>query len=74
MSDDRLKRWRLVLGGDEADGTDVQLGREDRGIDGALEAVYGEKRGGLGASRSRRNRNALHWQIDNRYLCTTQQH
>jgi Mg-chelatase subunit ChlD len=50
LSDDRLKRWRLVLGGDEADGTDVQLGREDRGIDGALEAVYGEKRGGLGAS------------------------
>ena len=39
-----------MLGGDEADGTDVQLGREDRGIDGALEAVYGEKRGGLGAS------------------------
>ena len=50
MSDDRLRRWRLVLGGDEADGTDVRLGREDRGIDGALEAVYGEKRGGLGAS------------------------
>ena len=50
MSEDRLRRWRLVLGGDEADGTDVQLGREDRGIDGALEAVYGEKRGGLGAS------------------------
>ena len=45
-----MRRWRLVLGGDEADGTDVQLGREDRGIDGALEAVYGERRGGLGAS------------------------
>jgi Mg-chelatase subunit ChlD len=50
MSEDRLRRWRLVLGGDEADGTDVRLGREDRGIDGALEAVYGDRRGGLGAS------------------------
>ena len=39
-----------MLGGEEADGTDVQLGREDRGIDGALDAVYGEQRGGLGAS------------------------
>src|SRR4051794_25467899 len=47
---ERLRRWRLVLGGDEADGTGVDLGRGDREIDGALEAVYGERRGGLGAS------------------------
>src|SRR4051794_34211561 len=47
---DRLRRWRLVLGGEEADGTGVNLGREDRGIDGALDAVYGERAGGLGAS------------------------
>src|SRR3954449_3270331 len=50
MSEERLRRWRLVLGGDEADGTGVQLGREDRGVDGALDAVYGERAGGLGAS------------------------
>src|SRR3954469_15391534 len=50
MSEERLRRWRLVLGGDEADGTGVDLGRGDREIDGALEAVYGERRGGLGAS------------------------
>src|SRR3954462_5787838 len=50
MSEERLRRWRLVLGGDEADGTGVNLGREDRGIDGALDAVYGERAGGLGAS------------------------
>ena len=39
-----------MLGGDEADGTDVRLGKEDRGVDAALDAVYGERRGGLGAS------------------------
>src|SRR3954449_273977 len=50
MSEERLRRWRLVLGGEEADGTGVNLGREDRGIDGALDAVYGERAGGLGAS------------------------
>src|SRR3954447_9010714 len=47
---DRLRRWRLVLGGEDADGTGVDLGREDRGVDGALDAVYGDRRGGLGAS------------------------
>ena len=50
MAEERLRRWRLVLGGDEAEGTGVDLGREDRGIDGALDAVYGERRGGLGGS------------------------
>lgn len=50
MSDERLKRWRLVLGGDEADGTDVKLDKRDRDMDGALDAVYGDRRGGLGGS------------------------
>jgi len=53
MSDERLTRWRLVLGGEEADGTGVDLSRSDAGIDGALSAVYGdqeERTGGLGAS------------------------
>ncbi|HET6548520.1 MAG TPA: VWA domain-containing protein [Solirubrobacter sp.] len=50
MSDERLRRWRLVLGGGDADGTEAQLNRNDRGVDGALEAVYGDRRGGLGAS------------------------
>src|SRR4051812_6688358 len=53
QGEERLRRWRLVLGGDEADGTGVNLGREDRGVDGALEAVYGERAGGLGASAPR---------------------
>src|SRR6476620_5415216 len=40
----------MVLGGDEADGIQIDLGRGDRGVDGALDAVYGERAGGLGGS------------------------
>ena len=50
MSDARLRRWRLVLGGDEAEGTGVRLGKEDQAMDGALDAVYGSRSGGLGGS------------------------
>ncbi len=50
MTDERLKRWRLVLGGDDADGTEVRLNQQDRGVDGALAAVYGERAGDLGKS------------------------
>lgn len=37
---ERLRRWRLVLGGGEADGTGTQLDRDDSRIDAALGAVY----------------------------------
>jgi len=37
---ERLRRWRLVLGGGEADGTDVELRGDDARIDAALGAVY----------------------------------
>lgn len=47
---ERLHRWRLVLGGEEADGTDVRLDGPEREIDGALEAVYGERGSDLGKS------------------------
>jgi len=51
MSTDRLKRWRLVLGGGEADGTEVDLGPSERAIDGALGALYdSDRKGGLGGS------------------------
>lgn len=56
---DRLKRWRLALGG-EADGTGVRLGGRDLAIDGVLSALYstdGERKGGLGAS----NPNVARW-------------
>ncbi|UXM93672.1 VWA domain-containing protein [Paenarthrobacter sp. JL.01a] len=59
---DRLARWRLVLGGDDADGisTDdggqVQLSDDDTRRDQALEALYGDgsgRRGGLASSSPR---------------------
>jgi hypothetical protein len=37
---ERLRRWRLVLGGGDADGTNVELGGDDVRIDAALGAVY----------------------------------
>ena len=54
--DERLRRWRLVLGGEE-DGTGVGLRGDDVGIDGVLAALYegapgggasGRRHGGLG--------------------------
>ncbi|HLU59632.1 MAG TPA: VWA domain-containing protein [Pseudonocardia sp.] len=62
MSDDeRLRRWRLVLGAGPdgtADGTGVRLGPDDRRLDAALSALYdaaagersGPRTGGLGGS------------------------
>ena len=58
--DERLRRWRLVLGG-ESDGTGVALAGRDAGMDAALSALYGTPTGdsepagrrreaGLGAS------------------------
>ncbi|WP_019354838.1 VWA domain-containing protein [Streptomyces sp. AA1529] len=69
-ADERLRRWRLVLGGGAADGTGCALGAADSGMDGALEAVYGGAggsgpagggsgagtAGGLGASAPRISR------------------
>ncbi|RYG48540.1 VWA domain-containing protein [bacterium] len=51
MSDERLRRWRLVLGGKEADGTGTALSEGDLQRDAVLEALYdSERRGGLGPS------------------------
>ncbi len=62
---ERLRRWRLVLGGGEADGTGGELGGDDVKIDAAMAAVYdndGSRRnsgrgsgraGGLGRSAPR---------------------
>ncbi|KQT19438.1 hypothetical protein ASG40_00880 [Methylobacterium sp. Leaf399] len=48
---ERLRRWRLVLGGDEADGTGHVLAGRDAGIDRALGALYdSDRKAGLGAS------------------------
>jgi Mg-chelatase subunit ChlD len=49
--DDRLRRWRMVLGGGPADGTGVGLRGDDQQIDAALGALYdSERKGGLGSS------------------------
>ena len=38
--DERLRRWRLILGGEQADGTGYALSNEDREIDRALSLLY----------------------------------
>ena len=58
--DERLRRWRLILGGNNADGIGCKLTGDDTAIDGALRALYGDSPGmgktgnprsaGLGAS------------------------
>jgi Mg-chelatase subunit ChlD len=52
MSDqERLRRWRLILGGAEADGIGLALAGDDLKRDQALERLYdAERRAGLGAS------------------------
>lgn len=58
---ERLRRWRLVLGGDEADGTGAELEKADLGMDRTMAALYAsgggeagnDRRGGLGASSPR---------------------
>jgi Mg-chelatase subunit ChlD len=58
---ERLRRWRLILGGDAADGTGLALSGADAGMDRALAALYerddegdgkrdGKRAAGLGAS------------------------
>ena len=58
---ERIRRWRLVLGGGDGDGTGAQLGRDDTRIDVALGSLYdagdtrargsgSRRQGGLGQS------------------------
>jgi hypothetical protein len=63
--DDRLRRWRLVLGGGEADGIDVPLDARGAALDRALGALYeGSREGGLGDSAP----NVARWLGDVREL------
>ena len=49
--DERLRRWRLILGGDENDGTGCGLSGADLAMDRALAALYdSDRKGGLGSS------------------------
>ncbi|MER8093464.1 VWA domain-containing protein [Streptomyces goshikiensis] len=51
---ERLRRWRMVLGGGEADGTGHALAGRDAAMDGALGALYGGGGSG-GAPRGERS-------------------
>lgn len=49
--DTRQRRWRLILGGDEADGLELSLQGLDARLDATLQALYdSERKGGLGGS------------------------
>jgi len=58
LGSERQRRWRLILGGREADGTAFELNGSDQAIDNALAALYdagpregsSDRRGGLGSS------------------------
>jgi Mg-chelatase subunit ChlD len=60
MDDERLRRWRLILGGAEADGINCQLSKSDLAMDQALHVLYDagmrgqgentQRSGGLGSS------------------------
>ncbi|HEY5664944.1 MAG TPA: VWA domain-containing protein [Ilumatobacter sp.] len=53
---ERLRRWRLVLGGGDADGTTIDLAGDDLRIDAAMAAIYdvdgGRAGGGAGGGQS----------------------
>jgi Mg-chelatase subunit ChlD len=54
--DEHLRRWRLILGGEESDGIGIGLTAEDADIDKALSSLYdaeAERKAGLGASAPR---------------------
>ena len=58
-NDERLRRWRLVLGGNAAEGTGIALSQADQQLDRTLGALYNaqdeeeSRSGGLGASAPR---------------------
>ena len=49
--ENRLRRWRLILGGGDADGTGCGLSGTDRGMERVLAALYdSDRQGNLGSS------------------------
>jgi Mg-chelatase subunit ChlD len=53
VSDERVKRWRLALGGGDADGTGVKVSGDDAARDAAMAALYDSDKGGVGRGRER---------------------
>ena len=57
MEEQTLRKWRMILGGHQNDGTGYQLVDLDKKMDAALDALYdSDKKGGLGASAPNVNR------------------
>lgn len=56
---ERLRRWRLLLGGHEADGTGCSLQGADLAMDNCLSALYDRGLGGEGAGRTAQRRGGL---------------
>ena len=55
----KLKRWRMILGGGESEGTGQELSGDSLKMDQALEALYDadrDQKGGLGSSSPKGNR------------------
>ena len=51
QSPERLRRWRLLLGGEECDGIGLPLGGADLAMDRTLQAIYdSDRQGNLGSS------------------------
>jgi Mg-chelatase subunit ChlD len=58
VTEERKRRWRLILGGGQCDGTGLSLCGADLKMDAALQALYdSERKGGLGSSAP----NAVRW-------------
>lgn len=57
MSEEKLTKWRLILGRQADPNEDIQLDKSQMGVDKALDLLYNEDRkGGLGSSSPRINR------------------
>lgn len=51
INEEHTRKWRMILGGHQNDGTGLSLSAKDLQIDNALEALYdSDKSGGLGPS------------------------
>jgi Mg-chelatase subunit ChlD len=65
VSSERRRRWRLVLGGGEADGIGEALGGDDAGRDSVLDALYGDassgQAGGRGSGLGRSSPRVARW-------------
>lgn len=58
---ERLRRWRLILGGQDADGTGISLSGVDQGLDNALGALYDVEKDPRNVGRGPSMPNVARW-------------